>query len=107
MINEIKGSPVNVVQNLSNSQTDRLQSESGNRQSEGDSTDKSDVTITTTAEKLRALEAEIQSQPVVDTQRVQAIKKSIFDGTFNFDSGRTADKMAEFENLLTSESTKD
>lgn len=107
MVNEIKGSPVNVVQNLTNSQADRLQSESGNRQSEGDSSDKSDVTLTSTAEKLRALEAEIQSQPVVDTQRVQAIKKSIFDGTFNMDSGRTADKMAEFEDLLSSQTSKE
>ena len=103
MVNEIKGSALDsVIQNLGNSQkaentqhnaakSDTVKSPSG---------ESSDVTLTNTAEQLRTLESKIQQQPVVDTQRVQALKQSIFDGTFNIDSKSTADKMAEFENLL-------
>lgn len=106
MVNEIKGSAIDaVVQNLSNAQrSDKLQQDlAKTNSSESASGESSEVTLTNTAGKLQALEAEIQQQPVVDTQRVQAIKQSIFDGTFNLDNTSTANKMAEFENLLSSE----
>ena len=107
MVNEIKGAPVNLVQTSPNSQSNRLANESGDQQSNPNSGSRSEVTITNTAETLRALEAEIQKQPVVDTQRVQAVKQAIFDGTFNLDSERTAQKMAEFENLMVSKSSSE
>ncbi len=109
MVNEINSSTLNIVQNLGNSQqTEKLQQQSANKsESQSSSGESSDVTLTNTAEKLQALETQIKDQPVVDTQRVQAIKKSIFDGTFNLDSASTADKLATLENLLSSKTSQE
>lgn len=60
------------------------------------------VSLTDQAEKLRALEAKINNQPVVDTKRVEALRSAILDGTYTVDAQSTAEKMANFENLLNS-----
>ena len=41
------------------------------------------------------------SLPVVDTQRVDAVKKALADGTYRIKPERIADKMLGFENALT------
>ncbi len=110
MVNEIKGSMIDsVVQNLANSKkAEQSQlSSSASASSDSSSNGASEVTLTNTAEKLQALEAQIQQQPVVDSQRVQAVKQSIFDGTFNMDNQRTAEKLLDFENLLGNEPNKE
>ncbi|MFQ5661349.1 MAG: flagellar biosynthesis anti-sigma factor FlgM [Gammaproteobacteria bacterium] len=108
MVSEIKGLnnlPVKGPGVGNNRQTEQ----SGNRaitaetRSERSSSPRgNEVSLTDTGIKLRELEAKIASQPVVDTQRVETIKKAISDGTFRVNVNRTAEKMAEFENLLAS-----
>ena len=58
------------------------------------------VSLTDTASRLRSLENTIANLPVVDTQRVQDIQKSIADGTFEVNPQRIADKMFGFESEL-------
>jgi len=60
------------------------------------------VSFTQTAELLRNAESKIAEQPVVDTQKVEAVKKAIAEGTYEFDASKTAENIAAFENLLDS-----
>ncbi len=106
MINEVKGNQQAAIQGLSNNQhadkaeTQVHQAELKEKQSPSAPTQ--EVSLTDTAARLQRLEAQIASQPVVDTQRVESVKKTIADGSFKVDSNRIAEKMAEFENLLAS-----
>ena len=109
MVNDIKGTGIeSVVQSLGNAQqADKAQQNRAlNASTQSSAVDNSTVTITNTAETLQALEKSIENQPVVDTQRVQSIRQSILDGTFNLDNRQTAEKFAEFENLLDIKSTQ-
>ena len=106
MVNEIKGlnnSAINSLPVGGNPQTAKHANTDTARQNNSAATPPgSDVKLTDTASKLRQLEAKIASQPVVDTQKVESIKKAIADGTYRVNSARTAEKMAAFEDLLSS-----
>jgi len=107
MPNEINGLNINPIKSLNTnkkSHSDELEQrnlKTGNSSVQLKRTDQ-DVKLTDTAAKLRQIEANIANQPIVDTQRVERIKKAIADGTHKVDSSRTASKMMEFENLLAS-----
>ncbi len=106
MVNEIKGNSQNLIQNLTGHQNSgQVNRDAGAGQKTDAGTtaaDNSQVSLTNTADLLNALKADIASQPVVDTRRVNAIKQAVFDGTFNLNIEQTAEKMADFENLLDS-----
>ncbi|MCG8325015.1 MAG: flagellar biosynthesis anti-sigma factor FlgM [Thiotrichales bacterium] len=106
MVNEIKGITQNPVQNLTDKrgtgQVNRPGIDGGKQGDNAAAADNSAVKLTATADLLNALKAEIAKQPVVDTQRVDSIKQTVFDGTFQLNTGKTAEKMAEFEQLLDS-----
>lgn len=106
MVNEIKGLKNSAINSLpvgGNPQTTKHANTDNGRQNHASASPAgSDVKITDTASKLRQLEAKIASQPVVDTHKVESIKKAIADGTYRVNSSRTAEKMAAFENLLAS-----
>ena len=55
------------------------------------------VSLTDTSVKLRSLENNIASLPVVDSQRVENIRQSVENGTYNIDSKNIASKMVESE----------
>jgi len=59
------------------------------------------VSLTGEARQLQALEARIASEPVVDTQRVQAVRSAVENGTFTINPERIADKMISLEQALT------
>lgn len=101
MVNEIKGlhSPAAKSLTVANQQQTDKRNTTAQRQ-ENSSSSVQYVSLTDTSAKLRELEAKIASQPVVDTQRVENIKKTIADGTFRVNVTRTAEKMAQFESLL-------
>ena len=103
MVNDIKG-PNPLITSASNSKT--LAEQSNERQQSADvkvNTESADnVSLTNQAEKLSSLEASIEKQPVVDTKRVESIKQAILDGTYVVDANSTAEKMADFEQLLDS-----
>ena len=60
------------------------------------------VRLTGTASQLRGLEQQLAAQPVVDTQRVSAIRHEINSGQFIVNPERVADKMIQIENLISS-----
>jgi len=60
------------------------------------------VKLTGTASQLRGLEQQLAAQPVVDTQRVSAIRHEINSGQFMVNPERVADKMIQIENLISS-----
>jgi negative regulator of flagellin synthesis FlgM len=55
------------------------------------------VSITPSALLMSKLEELVQSTPVVDRERVAAIKESLASGTYEIDDQRVADKMLRFE----------
>lgn len=58
------------------------------------------VQLTGTAALLQKLDAQIAAQPVVDMQRVEAIRQQIANGTYQIDPLRVADKMIRAETAL-------
>jgi len=58
------------------------------------------VSLTDTAARLQALKAALPALPVVDTQRVEALRKAVADGTYRVDSEKLAEKMVEFERAV-------
>lgn len=59
-----------------------------------------EVSFSEGASKLRELEGSLRSVPVVDTERVDAVKKAVDEGTYEVNHARIADKMMKFEGLL-------
>jgi len=68
----------------------------GNQSSSGSDT----VNITGAASQLHALEQHISSLPVVDIQRVDAVKRQISNGTFEINPPRIAEKMIQIESAI-------
>ncbi len=55
------------------------------------------VNLTDSAMRIKALEAQVARLPVVDTQKVEQVKNSLSNGTFEFNSERIAEKLIRFE----------
>lgn len=53
--------------------------------------------LSSQAAQLQALEAEIANLPVVDTQRVQDVQRTIATGSFQVEPAQVADKLLTFE----------
>lgn len=66
----------------------------------GTSTGSDKVTLTDTAAKLKSLESELSSQPVVNNGKVKDVQSSIQSGTYKMDPERIADKMINFESAF-------
>lgn len=69
--------------------------ENNNTEAKTASTDT--VSVTSEAERLLKLEDKLADLPVVDTARVQEIKASIADGSFEVNAERIASKLMQFE----------
>ncbi len=66
--------------------------------SQGTRTDQ--VSLTPTAQQLRGLEEQIANQPVVDTQKVNAVRDALANGSFEIDPNSVAGKMMSLERAL-------
>jgi len=55
------------------------------------------VSLTDTSMKLRSLENRIESLPVVDSQRVEDVRRSVADGTYAIDAENIASKLVDSE----------
>ena len=62
------------------------------------------VELTDTAAKLRALEARLAELPVVDEDRVAALRTAIAEGRYDVDPGDIAAKLVELESALADKS---
>lgn len=58
------------------------------------------VSLTDSAALLQKIEAVLADVPVVDTQRVENIRKALANGTYEIDATRVAEKLLSFENRL-------
>ncbi len=58
------------------------------------------VTFTGPALALQKLSEAVASAPVVDTQKVAAVKQAVQNGTYQVDAGRVADKLLQYESGL-------
>jgi negative regulator of flagellin synthesis FlgM len=103
MVDEIKGSSHAALSGLATQhKLDQAKEHANAAGNKTQGTAEDSVSLTDQAEKLRSLEANIKDQPVVDTKRVEALRSAVLDGSYTVDTARTAEKMANFENLLDS-----
>lgn len=58
------------------------------------------VSLTPEAQQLRNLEQQIAAQPVVDTQKVNAVKEALASGSYEVNPDRIAGKMMSLERAL-------
>ena len=58
------------------------------------------ISLTGEARQLQELEAQLASQPVVDSQRVEAVRSAVENGTFTINPERIAEKMMSLEEAL-------
>ena len=59
------------------------------------------VSLTGEARQLQQLENQLASQPVVDSQRVEAVRNAVENGSFTVNPERIADKLISLEQALT------
>jgi negative regulator of flagellin synthesis FlgM len=58
------------------------------------------LTLTDSARSLQKIEEAVAKAPVVNSQKVAAVKQSISSGTYHIDAGRVAGKILQFESGL-------
>jgi len=58
------------------------------------------VSLTDTAKQLQGLADHVAQLPAVDSQRVDAIRQAVTNGTYQVHPQRVADKMVAFEKAL-------
>lgn len=58
------------------------------------------VSLTPEAQQLRTLEQQVAAQPVVDTQKVTAVKDALANGGYEINPERIAGKMMSLERAL-------
>jgi negative regulator of flagellin synthesis FlgM len=101
---EIENNRVASLVTPSSGQSGSVEQQDGkdNSSSESATTSGSDkVSLTGDASRLQELERELQSRPVVDSQRVDAVRSAVENGTFEVNPERIAEKMMSLEQALT------
>ena len=58
------------------------------------------ISLSEGAKQLGKLDNTAASAPVIDTQRVEAVKKAIENGSYEIDPVKVADKLMQFESML-------
>lgn len=61
---------------------------------------KDQVTLTDSARSLQKIEAAVAKTPVVNADKVAAVKQAISGGTYQVDANRVAGKMLQYERGL-------
>ena len=74
-------------------------SSSGTSGEAGNTSDR--VSLTGEARQLQDLAAQLASEPVVDSQRVEAVRSAVENGSFTVNPDRIAEKMMSLEQALT------
>jgi len=84
------------VENQGKENKNSSSAESGNTSNRSDQ-----VSLTGEARQLLELETRLASEPVVDSQRVEAVRSAIGNGTFTVNPERIAEKLMSLEEALT------
>lgn len=58
------------------------------------------VSLSDDAVQLGKIDNTSVAAPVIDTQRVEQVKKAIADGSYEVDPAKVADKLMQFESML-------
>jgi len=66
----------------------------------GQSSTMDTVSLSDSAKQLGRLESSVSASPVIDTQRVEAVKKAISNGEYDIDPVKVASKLMQFESAL-------
>ena len=61
---------------------------------------KDQVTLTDSARSMQKIEEAVAKTPVVNANKVAAVKQAISSGTYTIDAGRVAGKMLQYERGL-------
>lgn len=95
----------------STEQTSKVKEVSGNKgkdvdeaksQAVGSSQSRTDeVLLTDSAQRLQAIERELDSVPAVDKAKVESVQARIADGSFEIDANSIAEKLLATDELLT------
>ena len=64
------------------------------------------ISLTDAVSRLQKLEQRLADLPVVDSQRVEALKKTIAEGSYNVDAERVAQELLALEGTLNTHNTK-
>ena len=64
------------------------------------------ISLTDTLSRLQKLEQRLADLPVVDSQRVEALKKAIAEGSYKVDADRVAQELLALEGTLYTHNTK-
>lgn len=75
--------------------TDKTEKPAGEQAARSDQ-----VSLTPKAQQLRGLDEQIANQPVVDAERVNAVKEALANGSYEIDSDRIAGKMMDLEKII-------
>lgn len=73
---------------------------SKNERETGTPTTGDTVSLTESARQLQALEAQLNSQPVVDSQRVENIRQALDNGSYQINPEQISHKLLQFEALM-------
>jgi negative regulator of flagellin synthesis FlgM len=87
-------------QNQAKSAVSDVRAEDKANQSSSVLLEQDSVNLTSSAMRIKSLEAQIARLPIVDTHKVEQIKNSLSEGTFEFNSDRIAEKLINFEKDL-------
>lgn len=101
-VNNITGLPGNAAQSRTESNQVQVgrNEPSAAQQASGRPSTVDTVSLTDTAARLREMGNTLAKLPVVDSQRVEAVRRAIAEGTFEVDAERIARKMLSFEQEL-------
>ncbi|MDH5436491.1 MAG: flagellar biosynthesis anti-sigma factor FlgM [Gammaproteobacteria bacterium] len=99
---DITGYTSSIIQNNHESKqvTKNNQEQKHSSNTTGRSSTSDTVVLTSISKQLKGLEESIKELPIVDTQRVEAIKAAINNGTFDINPSQLATKMLAFESRL-------
>ncbi len=84
---------------LNDSYVKLVDSESGSV-SDGSKTAKDSVSLTGMSQRIKAMKEQVARLPIIDTQKVEQVRTTINNGTYEFNSERIAEKMIKFEREL-------
>jgi len=89
---------LNTTRNVANTRENRDGDKSVDTQTGSTSTDK--VSLTDTATQLQSLQQTLADTPVVNNDRVEALRAAIADGSYQVDATELAQNMINFETQL-------
>ncbi len=101
MANDISGINSSRSQQTNERSVTGAKKESTNSSPSSTSSGSDKVSLTDTAERLKALEHQLSQQPEIDNKRVSNMQDAISNGKYKVDPERIAEKMIDFEASFT------